>query len=297
MSIGYACLTIGTSSIRYKTCRLRNATSENLKEIIRHNLKALDKAIEYNIENNIRLFRISSDIIPFASKTAISINWQQIYSKELQQIGDKINHNNIRVSMHPGQYTVINSPNPDVVDKAVLDLEYHAAFLNSLKVDSKAKIILHIGGVYGDKSESIKRFIYNYDKLSHEVKKRLVIENDDKSYNINDVLNISREINVPVVYDNLHNQTNPYDIEKDDIYWIKRCQKTWKEEDGKQKIHYSQQDSVKKRGSHSATIEVNEFIEFYKKINDLNLDIMFEVKDKNISVVKCAREVEKLKLL
>lgn len=287
MSIGYACLTIGEDEVSYKTCRIKNATPDNLKTIIAHNLNSLEKAIDYNYANNIKIFRISSDIIPFGSNKKVIINWKQIFSSELKKIGKKIKKYQIRVSMHPGQYTIINSPNEIVVKNAISDLKYHCDFLDSIETDWTSKIVLHIGGIYGDKSLAVKRFLDNYQNIDARIKKRLVIENDDKSYNINDVLEISKILNIPVVYDNLHNRVNNYDESKNDLYWIKKCSTTWKKEDGRQKIHYSEQDTEKRLGSHSFTINENDFLKFYKSIKNFNVDIMLEVKDKDLSAIKC----------
>jgi len=287
MKIGYACLTVGIENANYKSCTLKNANKDNILKIIEFNLNTLDRVIEYNIENNIKLFRISSDIVPFASLPINKVKWWDIYSQKLLKIGRKIIDNNIRVSMHPGQYTVLNSYKEDVVLRAVADLKYHCQFLDSLGVNSQHKLILHIGGVYDNKEEAINRFMENYLKLDDNIKKRLVIENDDKSYNICEVLDIGKKLNIPVVYDNLHNAINYCDINKSDDYWIKECSSTWGKYDGDQKIHYSQQDQNKQTGSHSKTIIAKEFINFYNKINSTNLDIMLEVKDKNLSAVKC----------
>lgn len=285
MNIGYACLTVGILKTNFKTCTLKNATKDNMLEIIRHNLKSLENIIDYNVKNNIKLFRISSDIIPFGSSSVNEIPWWDIFSFELELIGEKIIKNGIRVSMHPGQYTVLNSIKEDVVKRAIEDLLYHNKFLDSLKVDNKSKIILHIGGVYGDKESAIKRFAENYKTLDKEIKDRLVIENDDKSYNIDEVLDIGKSLKIPVVYDNLHNEVLSADSSKDDIYWINKCEETWRKKDGIQKIHYSQQNPDKRRGSHSKTIDLKKFVEFASTINK-EIDIMFEVKDKNLSAIK-----------
>jgi UV DNA damage endonuclease len=159
--------------------------------------------------------------------------------------------------------------------------------LDSLKVGLEHKVVLHIGGVYNDKQQAIKRFITNYHRLDNEIKDRLVLENDDKSYNICDVLEIASIINTPVIYDNLHNEINSCDRQKSHAYWINECRKTWKERDGKQKIHYSQQDTQKKTGSHSNSIRINKFMDFYDGLESKDIDIMLEVKDKNLSAVKC----------
>ena len=154
----------------------------------------------------------------------------------------------------------MNSPKKDVVERAIKDLNYHAKVLDSLGVGESHKIVLHIGGVYNDKSKAINRFYKNYSNLSNEVKQRLIIENDDKLYNINDVLGISNIINIPVVFDNLHNNVNPSNEKKSDCYWLNKYKMTWQKKDGSQKIHYSQQNPNKRPGSHYKTIRINEFL-------------------------------------
>lgn len=286
-NIGYACITLGLADVKLQTCRLRNATEQRVKEIVGHNLNALDKVIEYNNINNIRLFRISSDIIPFASHPQISVKWCEHFREKIKAIGKKIDDYNIRVSMHPGQYTVLNSPNTDVVDRAIDDLKYHTYFLDCLGIDESNKIILHIGGVYGVKDDAIQRFIDNYSKLDSSIKRRMVIENDDKNYTIEDVLYVSIKLDIPVVFDNLHHELNRSETDKSVNDYILECGDTWKEKDGRQKIHFSQQDIEKSKGAHSKTIKVGGFLKFYNNLPHNELDIMLEVKDKNISAVKC----------
>lgn len=287
MNIGYACLTVGVPDTDQKSCMLKNASKEKLLELISYNLNSLENIIDYNIKNKIKLFRISSDIIPFGSNPVNNLEWWDIFDSQFSRIGHKIKTSGMRVSMHPGQYTVLNSPKKEVVENAIEDLRYHTKILDTLGVGEDNKIVLHIGGVYNDKSQAIRRFISNYRELDDSVKRRLIIENDDKSYNISDVLEIGSIINVPVVFDNLHNQVNPFDKSKSDYYWIDKCKETWREKDGIQKIHYSQQNPLKKAGSHSSTIQINKFMSFYEGLERDDIDIMLEVKDKNLSAVKC----------
>ena len=284
MRIGYVCFTRGVYGTDFKTCTLKKATEENLLNIIDHNLNTLDKIIDYNIKMNIKFFRLSSDLIPFGSSEVNTLNWDELFQDKFQKIGEKIRENGIRTSMHPGQYTVLNSPNEDVVKRTVEDLEYHNRFLNALQMDKTSKLILHIGGVYGDKKSAIERFEKNYHLLSQEIKDRLIIENDDVSYNIGEVLEIGMKNGIPVVYDNLHNALLPTDETMSDSYYITLAGKTWKSSDGKQKIHYSQSANAFKNGNHSKTIDLEEFKGFVESIPDV--DIMLEVKDKNISAIK-----------
>lgn len=294
MSIGYACLVYGISGFKLKSCRLSNSNKKNLIEITKHNLDALFNIIEYNSLNKIKLFRISSDIIPLASHPEVNFNWKDLFSTELKNLGEVIISSGIRVSMHPGQYTVINSNRPEVIDKSILDLNYHCEFLDSLELDSTHKVVLHIGGVYGDKTSAIERFKSSYMSLSSNLKSRLIIENDEKSYNISDLLSIGKSLGIPVVFDNLHHSINSPDEQKSEFEWIYEAGLTWKSQDGPQKIHYSQQRPGGKPGSHSQSIDISNFLDFYSSLRESLPDIMLEVKDKNISAIKCSNCVSYL---
>lgn len=261
MNIGYACLTVGISGTKQRTCTMKNVSSDVLMGLIQSNLEALEKTLDYNIQNGIKLFRISSDIIPFGSHTVNTVKWWEIFSGKLNQIGRKAITNGIRLSMHPGQYTVLNSPDEAVVERAVEDLRYHARFLDAMGLEKEHKIVLHIGGIYGDKTDALKRFVQHYRCLDENIRQRLVIENDDRQYAISDALSIGESEGIPVVFDNLHHQVNP-DNTRSDIEWITACISTWKQSDGPQKLHYSQQDDGKRPGSHSATLDVEGFFQF-----------------------------------
>ena len=287
MSIGYACLNIGTPNTNIRSVMQRNANPEKLTEVTAHNLAALEKMIDYNRKNNIRLFRISSDLIPFGSSPVNALPWWYIHAEAFQHIGAKIRKSGMRVSFHPGQYTVLNSPDEDVVARAILDLAYHAKMLECLGVDNQHKIVLHVGGIYGDKKEALQRFEQNFRRLPEAIRNRLIIENDDRLYNIEEVLGLAHRLQIPVVYDNLHHAINPTPSGGTDPYWIAEAKKTWKAVDGNQKIHYSQQAPGKRPGAHTDTIDLETFLTFHEQLENKQIDIMLEVKDKNLSAIKC----------
>ena len=286
MSIGYACLTIGVPGTDLKTCRMKNADEPRLQSLIGHNLSALEKQVDYNVKNGVRLFRISSDIIPFGSSPANGLRWDEAFGPDFDRIGGKIRASGMRVSMHPGQYTVLGSPDETTAGRAAEDLRYHARFLDALGAGPDSKIILHLGGVHGSREETIGRFARRFEKLDERVRRRLVLENDEKSYNIGEVLEAARMIGVPAVFDSLHHAVRPAP-EGSEEDWIRECARTWKPADGRQKIHYSQQAQGLKPGAHSGTIHIDEFLDFYGRVSGGDLDIMLEVKDKNISALKC----------
>jgi UV DNA damage endonuclease len=291
MAIGYACMLVGQLNTSLATCRLQNAVPDRLNTIIRSNLSALETMIDYNLQRGIFLFRISSDIIPFASHPGIAYDWKQEHGEDLARIGNKIKQAGIRVSMHPGQYTVLNSPDSRVLMGAAADLQYHSDFLDSLGVGRESKIVLHIGGVYGNKPQAADRFVENYNRLPQQVKQRLVIENDETSYSVEEVLHIAGVAGIPVIYDHLHHLLNPGFESLSTRSCIKLCSQTWEKTDGRVKLHYSQGRIGGSRGAHADTIDAREFLDFYNQLQDKNIDIMLEVKDKNLSAVKCINAI------
>ncbi len=292
MSIGYACLAVGVPESEMKSLTLSRVSEKSLLEICRTNLTHLENLLRYTQAQGLKLFRISSDLIPFGSSDANPLPWWELFAETLLDLGTLATESGIRLSMHPGQYTVLNSPRPEVVNNAIADLIYHTKVLSSMGLGNEHKIVLHIGGAYGDKGVATKRFVATYKTLPQGVKDRLIIENDDKLYTIGEVLAIAIEIGCPAVFDNLHNKINPSDEGLTDQQWIDMCANTWKREDGKQKIHYAQQDPQKRPGSHSPTIDLDDFLHFYEALTDKDIAIMLEVKDKNISALKCMHVIE-----
>jgi UV DNA damage endonuclease len=99
------------------------------------------------------------------------------------------------------QFTQLGSPRKEVVTAAVRDLEYHDELLSLLRLPDQqnrdAVMILHMGGVFGDRSATLNRFRENYAKLSDSIKARLVLENDDVAWSVHDLLPICEELNIP----------------------------------------------------------------------------------------------------
>lgn len=190
--------------------------------------------------------------------------------------------------MHPGQYTLINTPDEDVLSRSISDLAWHAQFLDALDMPLSSKIVLHVGGIYGDKAEAMRRFVLRYRSLNNEIRRRLVIENDERLYTIDDVLQIYNQTGVPIVFDNLHHDTLCPNASRNHADILSDCVKTWQAQDGRPKIHYSQQAPGKKPGAHADFVSSEAFLVYYRDIHGEAFDIMIEGKDKNLSTVKCS---------
>lgn len=284
---GFACKTIGVPGAAQTTLTLARADQENLLRVSRHNLRALSVMLHYCRDEGIRLMRVSSDIIPLASHPEVAFDWKSLLHKELADIKGLIVYAGVRVSMHPGQYTILNSPRDEVVERAVDDLRFHADFLDVVGADRTARIILHLGGGYRDKPAALKRLARNLETLPDYIRNRLALENDERIYTIKDVLAVCDAFSLPAVFDVYHHSINP-PVLGTMPDWLDKAAQTWEGGNGRQKIHYSQQLPGGKPGMHSRSIGMDEFLGFHAALGDRELDVMLEVKDKNLSAVKCA---------
>jgi UV DNA damage endonuclease len=284
MKIGYPCINLSLDCRSSSTFRLKNYSEKRLIEVIEKNLNCLERILRFNVSHNIFFFRITSDLVPFGSHPVMEFNWQKHFSSKFNQIGDYIDKNKMRISMHPGQYTVLNSKKEHVYQNSIKELEYHSDILELMNLKSDAKIITHVGGIYGNKTESIARFVKRYNELSDKIRRRYVIENDDKSYNINDCLLISHDTGIPVIFDNYHHKCNP--TQKSFIEEFDKVKNTWNHADGLPIVHFSSEHPVKGKPRHADTIDISIFSRFLEETKRYNFDIMLEIKDKEKSVHK-----------
>lgn len=284
MKIGYPCINVMLSCTSGATFRLKSYTQERLIKATRNNLECLEKILRYNLKHNIGFFRITSDIVPFASHPIMNLNWQNYFRNYFYRVGLFIKKHAMRISMHPSQFTVVNALDRSIVKSAFRELSYHAQILDLMKLPLSAKIQIHVGGIYHDKALSIARFKKRWKSLPTFVRRRLVIENDEKSYNVQDCLNIHGEIGVPVLLDTLHHELHNHGENVDTL--LKKITKTWQKKDGIPMVDYSQQKAKGKKGQHSDTLDVRRFKTFLLSTKPYDLDIMLEIKDKNKSALK-----------
>lgn len=283
MRIGYASrnLTLGCTSA--KTFRLASYSAERLSETVGNNLLCLLNTLQFNLEHRLLFFRISSDIVPFASHEICDFPWQAVFAPLLRKVGSFVQQHGMRVSLHPGQYTLINALDENTFQKSVAELVYHAELLDGMGLEASHKIQIHVGGIYGDKAASLKRFIERYHTLPDIVRRRLVIEHDERLYNIDDCFEIHQHTGIPIVFDNFHHELNPAGKSVRRGFEI-ACE-TWKAQDGPPMVDYSSQDSEKRFGSHAASIDIEHFARFLDETRGYDFDVIFEIKDKESSAL------------
>jgi len=287
MKIGYPCINRGIGCSSNSTFRLASYTEERLVQKVENNLNCLSKILQYNVQHGFYFFRISSDLVPFASHPVCTFDWAGHFRGQFRKVGEFIKNHNIRISMHPDQFVIINGLKDDVVERSVRELEYHCTVLDKMGLDSTAKIQIHLGGVYGDKHSAIDRFIENYNSLSKTLKSRLVIENDDRSYSLEDCLSVHEKIGIPVIFDVFHHQclNNGEKVRQG----LKISSTTWKKSDGIPMVDYSSQQRGQRPGSHAKTLDIAIFKKFVQETRGLDFDLMLEIKDKETSALKALK--------
>lgn len=262
--------------------------NEKLLKIINENLDSLYKILNYNLRNEIYFYRMSSNIFPLATIDEMDIDLLDIFHDKLKMIGLFIKNNKMRVDMHVDHFYVLNSIHENVVLSTINILKFYKNIFKIMEIDGK--IILHIGSSTYGKRKSIKRFIDNFNRLDDDIKKLIILENDDKIYNIKNTLNLCKKLDVPMVLDYHHylcNKTN----EKIEDYIIDIFN-TWK--DNIPKIHFSSPLSKKNYRSHHDYIDIQIFLSFIEKIKFCNkdFDIMIEAKAKDEALFRLVRQIK-----
>ena len=298
MKIGYPCINHTLICQGSRTFRLKSYSPHNVIEKVENNLDCLHQILKYNLKHNILFFRITSDLVPFASHPINRFDWQIFFKKKFKAIGRFIREHNMRISMHPDQFTLINSLNRTIFRRSFRELCYHTQILDSMELNTSGKIQIHVGGVYSDKKKSIKRFIKRYESIDDRIKRRLVIENDDKSYCLRDCLLINEQTGIPIVFDVFHHSINNAGEELDKAFAL--FTKTWKRKDGIPMVDYSHQKQGGQKRQHAHSLDKRVFRDFLSQTEPYDFDIMLEIKDKErsaLQAVKIASADERFKKL
>ena len=259
------------------------------------NAKDIAKTLRWNHKYGIRFFRLSSEMFPFASHEVYGYKLAPFAAEALAEAGRVAGELGHRLTTHPGQFTQLGSPREEVIANSYRDLEYHCELLDLLKLPPQqnrdAIMVLHMGGVFGDKAATLERFRQNYSKLSPGVKARLVLENDDVCYTVHDLLPVCEELNIPLVLD-YHHHNILFDSDKiregtlDIMSLYDRIAATWSRKNITQKMHYSeptpQAVTARQRRKHNP------------RVASLppcppTMDLMIEAKDKEQAVFELMR--------
>ncbi|MGE6230186.1 UV DNA damage repair endonuclease UvsE [Paenibacillus chitinolyticus] len=262
-------------------------------EVGRRNLEATRRILYYNAAHGIRLYRLSSSLIPLATHPDVHIGVKEVYREELAELGAFARRHDIRLSMHPNQFTLLNGSDA-VVDAAIRDLDYHADILGGMGMGSDCIINIHVGGAYGDKHASAERLLSNLPRVPESILKRLTFENDDKTYTAEETLSVCRHSGVPMMFDLHHDWCNP--SSRPGIELLPQIAETWK--DRPMKVHVSSPKNDKDFRSHAEYVEAGPLLVFLKACKEEGLDrvdVMVEAKRKDYACLKLAEDLSSVR--
>ncbi|KAL8932562.1 MAG: hypothetical protein Q9216_006782 [Gyalolechia sp. 2 TL-2023] len=268
---------------------------EFVEQLCLANVRDIPKMLRWNDRYGIKFMRLSSEMFPFASHAEYGYKLAPFASSALAEAGKVAAELGHRLTTHPGQYTQLGSPRKPVIDNALRDLDYHAELLSLLKLppqqDRDAVMILHLGGVFGDKEATLTRFRENYARLPEAVKDRLVLENDDVSWSVHDLLPLCEDLSIPLVLDYHHHNIifDPARIRegtRDIMDLYPRILATWRRKDITPKMHYSEPTPAaitgRQRRKHSPRVATLPPV-------PAGVDLMIEAKDKEQAVFELMR--------
>lgn len=287
-----------SSTVTYTTYKkLENAERKlnKLKSVTLSNLDDLYKILQYNVENNIHFYRITSALVPLATHPEVSgWDYRKIFNIDFKRIGTYVNSNNLRVDTHPDEFNVINSTKEDVVESTKRNLWFHVNLFKDINY-SKGKMVLHVGSSQGGKEKAINRFIENFKAFPEEITNRIILENDDKTFTTKEVLHICKEVNAPMVLDVHHHICNNNGEPLETM--IKEIFDTWKKEEFPPKIHFSSPREGELDRKHSDFINPHDFIEFIEacRPTGTSFDVMLESKMKDLSLYKLVEDLKGLR--
>ena len=291
MNLGYACinLSLGKKVTTNRTMIKKTFIDKGLEyvsDLVLQNVADLERIIDWNEANDIKLYRMSSDMFPWATEYTFDQlkDWKEI-SIILKRCGNKAKQYNQRLSFHPGPFNVLTSPKENVVLNTIADLEVHGRIMDAIGLSQTPynKINIHCNGVYGDKKSAMDRFIANFGRLSKSVQNRLTVENDDKAsmYSVKDLMYIHEKIGIPIVFDYHHHKFCTGDLTEEQA--LRLAVSTWPI-DIVPAVHYSESAVDKKPQAHSDYI--------FERIDTYGIDvaIMVEAKKKDLTILKYKQE-------
>ena len=295
MNLGYACINMTLSEKKPKVTTNRSMIKRTFlekgidyaAELSLLNCRDLVEILRWNVENDIKFFRLSSNIFPWASEYQIEdLPTYQKIKTILSGCGHYARQNGVRLTSHPGPFNVLVSPNEKVIQNTLIDLTNHGKVFDLLGLDRTPynKINIHCNGVYGDKQSAMDRFCKNFELLPESVQTRLTVENDDKAsmYSVKDLMYIHERIGIPIVFDFHHHKFCKGGLSEKEALAL--AISTWPK-NIRPVVHYSES-----KADHELDVKIkaqahSDYIKKLPNTYGYDLDLMVEAKAKELSIL------------
>lgn len=273
----------------------REAAVRKLERIAAENLHNTLRLLRHNRAHGIRMYRFSSKLIPLIGHELLK-GWDPFPALEddFRAIGEYVLEHNMRVSFHPDHFTVLSTPRPEVLRNSVDDLHRHVRMLDAMGLDKQSMCNIHVGGTYGDRVKARDRFVKQFQEMDASIRRRITLENDDKTFTAKETLDICELVGTPMVFDVHHHDVNPGEHTAAQLW--PRIAKTWAAGEGMlpPKIHMSSPKSEKDVRGHADYVEADKLLSFLRTAAEAGterLDVMLEAKMKDAALFKLMDDV------
>ncbi|MFC7686422.1 UV DNA damage repair endonuclease UvsE [Ureibacillus sp. GCM10028918] len=272
----------------------REAAIRKLEQITLKNLENTHRLLKNNFFNEIHFYRLTSRLIPLANHEAL-LDWDYMrpIRNKLLEVGEYATKNNMRIDFHPDHFVVLNSDKKDVFISSIKNLKLHYLLLKGMKIDPTHRCVLHVGGKYMETEKSLESFIDNWGDVPTGIQKMIMLENDDKSFTLNDTLYLCEKLGIPLVFD-YHHHLAHHQNERWEENWD-RVLATWSDSPLPIKMHISSPKSESEFRHHSDYIDVDMFFRFLKEVKGTvpQIDCMIEAKKKDEALFTLMNEIKK----
>lgn len=278
---------------RFEKIGDREAALAKLERIAQSNIHNCLRLLKHNEANDIKFFRLSSRLVPLATHEDLE-GWRYLAAikESLQELGEFATDHQMRIDFHPDHFVVLNTQKKDILLNSLKILEYHARLLKGMGIDPTHKCVCHIGGAYNDKPKALERFVSNFAMVPQAIQNMVILENDDKSFDMQDCLYLCEKLGLPMVFDYHHHLANHSDQD-----WINdwnRVVDTWRYSSHPIKMHISSPKDNKQFRSHSDFIEPEMFLDFLRGIDGSvpEMDCMIEAKKKDQALFQLMHDLK-----
>ncbi|WP_349408548.1 UV DNA damage repair endonuclease UvsE [Pseudalkalibacillus sp. SCS-8] len=271
----------------------RDAAMLKLERITRSNLHNTLRILRHNAAHDIKFYRMTSRLVPLATYEELpDWNYMDAITEELYEIGEFVKEHEMRVDFHPDHFVLVNTPKKDVLKMTVKTLMLHKRLLDGMSVHPKHRCVLHVGGMYGDRQIALERFVENWMLIPPGIQEMIILENDDKSFHLEDTLYLCEKLGVPLVFD-YHHHLAHHDNEHWEEEW-ERVVNSWSDSHLPIKMHISSPKSEKQFRSHAEYVDSEMFMDFLNQIKGSveQIDCMIEAKKKDEALFKLMRDLK-----
>ncbi|UCZ55163.1 UV DNA damage repair endonuclease UvsE [Bacillus shivajii] len=269
------------------------AAVRKLERIALSNLDNCLRLLKHSVAHDVTFFRLSSKLVPLATHEELKgWNYLEPLKGKLAEIGEFIHKHDMRVDFHPDHFVLLNSPKKNVLTDSLKTLKLHLQLLRGMSINHTHRCVMHIGGSYKDKESALERFIENWSYVPQMIQQTIMLENDDKTFHLNDTLYLCEKLGIPCVFDYHHHLAN-----HEDENWEKeweRVVQTWAESPLPVKMHISSPKSESSFRSHADHIDTDMFLTFLKEIAGSvpQIDCMIEAKQKDHALFQLMKNLK-----